>query len=304
MWLVRCWNFSWLNCVDLACVLGQFEGYNANLREFPEQVVRCVPAKPAQLELCTPAEVWLALLPPTIRSFRQSASKGKHTLQDDILNLSAFLLNGLTVGFHSKWDQYCQTMRSYLQISRWHKYSTLWLSPSSPNANSTSNSLFGVSKASLSAAISPPFFCAMMDQWLDNQADGEDCSLDSIFSHISNPLLWSSPVYDGCSVPSRARQWSYEIYAGVTFSMENAHMAAASTVNCAAEGSKNGKRMSRTHSRGGGTGKGLLVTVVCCVCCSCPHIRPQQLFISMIQFQGEGRNLQLPAGFQLLVCWC
>ena len=130
--VVKCWNFSWLNCVDLACVLGQFEGYNANLREFPEQVVRCVPAKPApqllswaQCELKTPAEVWLALLPPTIRSFRQSASKGKHTLQDDILNLSAFLLNGLTVRLHSKWDLYCQTMRGYLQISRWHKYSSL-----------------------------------------------------------------------------------------------------------------------------------------------------------------------------------
>ena len=182
--------------------------------------------------------------------------------------------------------------------TRWHQYWTPCLHSLIVQMVTSNNSLFGVSKASLSAAISPPFFSAMMDQWPDNQADGFSAARQASFPTILT-LCWSllpvqsqgSLVYHSSKgqlelcVPSLAGQWFYEIYAGVTFSMENAHIA-ASTVNWShARGEKKLAELGRsTHSHERGVGDR-----VKCVLHELFAISPtSHFFISLIQFQGEG----------------
>lgn len=139
----------------------------------------------------------------------------------------------------------------------------------------------------LSPTTSPPFF-------FPHDGSGADGHQSGIFSHIQQPTLswWRAglvtPVdswpseYQGCWAAMGWTMACMKYMLGPTHpAVENAHMA-ASTARPSWGGEKKGWRKGG-RERPRGDGKGL--SRAC-------HIVPssaRQLFISLIQFQGEGR---------------
>ena len=178
-------------------------------------------AKPAQLETWYPAEAWLApatnnhpIVYHRLEILTQTC-RGSHQCHggDDIWNFvpySCEMVNGLTV-----WCALCQTIKGW----RWFfplKFAIRCRGDVKLLLGFWIVTLYLVCvKALLSAAISPPFFSTMMDQWSHNQADGSNpacqASFPTFLTLSDSPLVYH--VRGRTVLVAGTIQWSYEIYA-------------------------------------------------------------------------------------------